>query len=329
MVGLHRPTRAAGVPGNRFVLRGDELLHWKGSGSFLNFLECDLFMRLGAHFSEINEHPLNIWRKVIRQQIETRRDQGFSGKLVSTAAVLNFFTVAYDLFVLSDNAVLRERLLKSLRVPDQFHGARYELMIAACLSRAGYRLEFSDESDYSTKHCDLVAFHLRTGNEYFVEMKAKGRAGILGKPGKAPSSDQISGDVSRLLRDALRKPVAGERLVFIDMNIPATAEVSRLDTVSWQKDAVSSVRAVEKQPGNLSVGLSGFVIFTNSPSHHSRLDDYYEGLEVAFTGFNMPKFAEGLPILGDAFPEIADLFQAFNQHSFVPDNFPDETETSK
>jgi hypothetical protein len=46
----------------------------------------------------------------------------------------------------------RERLLKSLRVADQFHGARYELMIASCLVRAGFTTEFSDEADSTRRH---------------------------------------------------------------------------------------------------------------------------------------------------------------------------------
>ena len=323
LVGLHPPVRAAGVLGDRFVLRGGELLHWRGSGSFLNFLEQDLLMRLGVSASSLDEHPLNIWRRSFRRQLEMRRQQGRAGTLFSTASVLNFFTVAYDLFVLSDNTILRERLLKSLRVPDQFHGARYELMIAACLIRAGYKLEFSDETDNSTKHFDLTALHPRSGGKYLVEMKAKARSGVLGKPGNVLSSDRIRGNVSRLLRDALTKPAVGRRLVFIDMNLPRTQEVSQLDTLSWQRNAVDSVRAVERQPGKLPEGTSGFVIFTNSPSYHSQPDEIYEGLEVAFTGFNMPNFADGLAMLHESYPDIADIFRAFDQHSYVPDSFPD------
>src|SRR5713101_5334527 len=105
------------------------------------------------------------------------------GRIISTVAVLNFFTVAHDLFMIADNAKPRERLLKSLRVADQFHGARYELMIASCLVRAGFTIEFADEADSTRRHGDATAQHRRTGRSYFVEMKAKGRPGILGKPG--------------------------------------------------------------------------------------------------------------------------------------------------
>jgi hypothetical protein len=53
---------------------------------------------------------------------------------MSTVAVLSFFTVAYDLFVLADNAKPRERFVKALRAPDLFQGARYELVIGDAIT---------------------------------------------------------------------------------------------------------------------------------------------------------------------------------------------------
>ncbi len=157
----------------------------------------------------------------MRAQAEARHHASAEGKIVSTVAVLSFFTVAHDLFIIADNAKPRERLLKSLKVADQFHGARYELMIAACLVRAGFSIEFSDEADSNRRHGDGTAHHRRTGRRYSIEMKAKGRAGILGKPGLRPSAEEMKRDVSRLIRDALEKPADSERLIFVDMNLPA------------------------------------------------------------------------------------------------------------
>ena len=93
-------------------------------------------------------------------------------------------------------------------------------MIASCLVRAGFTIEFSDELDFTGRQGDATAVHCRTGRSYFVEMKAKGRPGILGKPGPRPSPQEMKRDVSRLLRDALEKPAQGERLIFVDINLP-------------------------------------------------------------------------------------------------------------
>jgi hypothetical protein len=223
--------------------------------------------------------------------------------------------------MIADNAKPRERLLKSLRVADQFHGARYELMIASCLVRAGFTIEFSDEADSTRRHSDATAKHRRTGRSYSVEIKAKGRSGILGKPGPRPSPEEMKRDVSRLIRDALEKPAQSERLIFVDMNLPAPPSLWSGEGLWWQYDAVASIRAVEAQPGKVAADTSAFIVFTNLPSYQMPMDEYYVGLERAFTGFRKPDFASETTLLGDRYPEIANLFDAFNAHDIVPDSF--------
>jgi hypothetical protein len=51
------------------------------------------------------------------------------------------------------------------------------------------------------------------------------------------------------------------------------------------------------------------------------MDAYYVGLERAFTAFRKPDFALGAPLLGDRYPDIANLFDAFNSHDIVQDSF--------
>lgn len=313
--GFARLPLIAGSDGNRFIIRGKEILHYTGPGTFFNFLESDLHRNLGEAFRENADHPLHAWWKAVRAQAKA------ADSLYSTSAVLNYFTVAHDLFIIADNADARERLLKSLRIPQQFHGARYELLVGASLIRAGFSFEFVDEDDLTQRHSDAHAIHRRTGNAYSVEMKAKGRPGTLGKPGTAESLETMKRDVSRLLRDALAKPAQHERLVFIDMNLPPSAVPLEGNGVWWQDDAVSSLRAVEQKMGKLSHTTSGFVIFTNSPAHHTPHDEYPYGIEKAFTAFNKPGFADGLPFLHEAYPDIADLFHALEMHDIIPDHF--------
>jgi SEC-C motif len=319
--GLHRLPLIAGDDHDRFIVRGERVFHWGGGGSFLNFLEADLLREIGDAFRSNEAHPLHVWWKAMRAQAEARQMSGAAGKIVSTVAVLNFFTVAHDLFILADNAKPRERLLKSLRVGDQFQGARYELMIASCLVRAGFTIEFSDEGDSARRHSDATALHRRTGRSYTVEMKAKGRPGILGKSGPRPSAEEMKRDVSRLIRDALEKPAEGERLIFVDINLPAPPPSWSGEGVWWQHDAVASIRAVEEQLGKVAADTSAFIVFTNLPSYQMPMDDYYVGLERAFTGFRKPDFATETTLLGDRYPDIAQLFDAFNTHDIVPDSF--------
>jgi hypothetical protein len=313
--------RVIGDDETHFIVRGEKVLIWEGGKFFLNFLQGDLLRELGLFFRDDPRHPLHGWWMAMRMQASNRVAFGPERGLMSTVAVLSFFTVAYDLFVLADNSKPRERLVKALRVPDQFHGARYELMIAACLVRAGFDFFFSDEDDSSSSHSDGTAIHRRTKKRYSVEMKTKGRPGVLGKDGERPSPETMRGNVSRQLRDALQKPAQDERLIFIDMNLPPPPPEWRGEGVWWRADALASKRAVEEQPGNTPVDATGFVVFTNMPSNQMAHDEFYMGLERAFTGYNKPDFAAGLPRLGDAYPDIADLFHAFANHDSMPQTF--------
>jgi len=319
--GLHQPPAHAGVTGDRVIKRGDELLHWAGKGSFINFLEEDLLFRVGDALEKHTDHPLREWLDELRRQGRDRKAINPKAGLLSTVATMNFFTVAYDLYVVSDNSTLRDRLLKSLRVPAQFHGARYELMIAACLLRGGFDVQFTDETDDTTKHTDAFVRHLRTGTEYDVEMKAKGRSGVLGKPGVKIEPSEMNGNVSRQIRRALTKPAERERLIFIDMNLPPKPEHDGPFEVWWVHDAVQSLKMVREQPGKISSELSAFVIFSNSPSNFMPLGEVYEGLETAFGAYNKPEFDKDFRVLGERAPEIADLFDAFRLHSEFPDQF--------
>ncbi len=319
--GFHRPMMVTGNDETRFIVRGEKIIVWEGGKYFLNFLQGDLLRELGESFREDARHPLHGWWTAMQTQAAARSPLGPERGLMSTVAVLSFFTVAYDLFVLADNAKPRKRLVKALRIPDQFHGARYELMIAACLVRAGFDFTFSDEEDGSSAHSDGVAVHRRTGKCYAVEMKTKGRPGILGKAGERPSPAAMKGDVSRQLRDALLKPAHDERLIFIDLNLPPPPSGWQGKGVWWRRDAIASKRAVEEQPGNAPDDATGFIVFTNMPSNQMAHDEFYVGLEMAFTAYNKPDFSADMPLLGDAYPDIADLFKAFSNHDQMPQTF--------
>ena len=57
------------------------------------------------------------------------------------------------------------------------------------------------------------------------------------------------------------------------------------------------------------------------PSNYLPLDEFYIGLEIAFAGYNQPNFAADMPLLGHAYPDIADLFDAFRNHDLMPQTF--------
>jgi hypothetical protein len=114
---------------------------------------------------------------------------------------------------------LKERLVQRLKIVEQFQGAYYELVVANILIRAGFELTLEDETDGKTKHCEYAAVSKRTGKKYWVEAKMHSVAGLLGKTQRDGTTDM--NPLNRLipqLNDALAKPAADERLIFIDLN---------------------------------------------------------------------------------------------------------------
>jgi hypothetical protein len=109
--GFHRPMMVTGDDETRFIVRGEKVILWEGGKYFLNFLQSDLLRELGESFRENARHPLHGWWAAVQAQAATRSPLGPERGLMSTVAVLSFFTVAYDLFVLADNAKPRERLV--------------------------------------------------------------------------------------------------------------------------------------------------------------------------------------------------------------------------
>src|SRR5262249_39825232 len=124
--------------------------------------------------------------------------------------------LAYSIYLHDHNVEIQERLIRRLKDPANFQGAFYELFIASTLIRAGFELTLEDETDGLSKHCEFAAVSRRTGKKYWVEAKMKAMAGVLGQ-----TQGTDTNPISRLiphLNDALTKPAADQRLIFIDLN---------------------------------------------------------------------------------------------------------------
>jgi hypothetical protein len=152
-------------------------------------------------------HPLLVWyQRLCEFQHAHYAGQGQVSTAPANGAVSAYLRLAYDLYALDHNAELQEKLLARLRNHDKFWGARYEVNVAAIFVRAGFTIEFEDESDRSTSHCEFTATHKRTGQKFSVE--AKRREGNWLR-------------IVRLFNDALRKHANHARVIFIDINWPS------------------------------------------------------------------------------------------------------------
>jgi hypothetical protein len=133
-----------------------------------------------------------------------------------TGSTLAFRSVAYDVFCLIQVGKITPKLLSRLRHPDQFEGARYELWVAASLARAGFELTFLDEDDRRSRHGELIATHTATGEKFWIEAKRRHRQ----REQVLANRKALDVGVQGLIADALAKPAAHTRIIFVDVNLP-------------------------------------------------------------------------------------------------------------
>jgi hypothetical protein len=163
--GLGMPIISAQAFGRRFVAVKNRLLHSKGWLSFHDCLGDYIKTAMGIAWGSDElakppdqRHPILLWHHLRAETLN--RGPKKPGKVHSTpmtGAMAAYLRLAYDLYALDHNAELQEKLVNRLRNKDNFPGARYEVFVAATLIRAGFELEFENEDDGSTSHCEFTA----------------------------------------------------------------------------------------------------------------------------------------------------------------------------
>lgn len=176
-----------------------------------------------------SEHPLSEWLESTQRFIDEFRSRGAGAEYRDLLAphVIGFLLLAFDMYTLDGDRRLQSVLLDRLVHRRLFQGALHEIGVAAIMSRAGFDLEFEDESNNRTKHPEFVASHRRTALSVAVEAKSIHRKGVLGyEEGKpVPTLDtasphkiaaQVCGQVEKSLPKAWDLPL----FLFVDLNLP-------------------------------------------------------------------------------------------------------------
>jgi hypothetical protein len=274
--GLGRPVIAAKVGPVQMVAVG-ATIYWSDKWkTFPDFLSDYLKRLLGSEWGNEElakpleqRHPILQWYdSYCRYQQATIQREGEVATVTITGVVACYLGLAYSLYLLQHNVEIQNRLVARLKHPGQFQGAYYELIIANILLRSGFKLTLEDEADGNAKHCEFAAISTTTGQRYWVEAKMKGVVGLLGKTAGDGSADPnpISSLVPHL-NQALAKPAADKRLIFIDLN----AEVDRVkqDKPAWVERAAKRLELYEMR--ELSSGVEAYLFVTNM-AYHRQLD---------------------------------------------------------
>lgn len=320
--GLGKPIISGELHGYRLVAVKNRLLHSKGWKTFPDFLGDYIKLAIGSEWGnrEIakpveQRHPILIWyQKVCELQRFSIIEPGKVASAPMTGAVAAYMHLAYDLYALDHNAELQENLLARLRNRDQFTGVRYELHVAAVFVRAGFDIEFEDESDGNTTHCEFTATYKRTGKRFSVEAKRR--------EGNRPR-------IGRLFNDALSKNANHERIIFIDINMRDVASDDQLPP--YLEKALRRLRSFEGQPLNHKPRPPAYVFVTNTP-WSLYLDEPAPRCAALAEGFQIPDFKGGVYVPSlryavdarEAHIEMHELMRSIQDHSYIPSTFDGE-----
>jgi hypothetical protein len=270
--GLGKPIISFKANDHQFVAVGNEIHFSKTWKTFPDFLAHYIGGVLDRAWGNAelakpfaDRHPVMQWYDTYcRYQQATIKTPGVMAEAPVTGIVACYLGLAYNLYLLAHNVELQKRLIVRLRAPDQFQGAYYELIVANLLIRAGFELELEDEADGTSKHCEFSARSRRTGKKYWVEAKMRSVAGQFGKTAiNGATRTNALRKLIPLLNDALKKPAADERLIFIDLNAEMTTNSEKNQL--WIEKAARRLERYEKE--DFAVGSLAYVIVTNFAFH--------------------------------------------------------------
>jgi len=323
--GLGRPIISSIDRGIRTVIVGESYRlsndKWQTFHDFLfDFIKIifdQKWMAGQLNLPKNQQHLLVSW---IQQGGQFMKDNGtISGSIRSSCisgSLMGLIDLSYSLYVVEHNCGIPPLVKKRLLDNGQFLAALYEMWLASSMIQAGFKLEFEDESDSTTKHCEFTAFYPSTNKYFSVEAKRR------------IQNDQPE-KLGRPLKKALLKNAKHTRLIAIEANLAIA------DGVDPKSDLIKSVLAglrhrEEKAPFTDRDADPAYVIVTNSPyQHHPNVETSRWAIAE---GYKIPDFKYGAGFATvrnmvdtrDRHVEVFDLMQSMSIRSVAPSTFDGE-----
>ena len=320
--GFGKPIISAEAFGQRFVAVKNRLLHSQKWLTFHDFLVDYLRTAMGSDWGNAElakpfekRHPILIWYyHLCEYQKSFIKEPGKVHSASMTGAAASFMHLAYDLYTLDHNAELQQKLIGRLRNHDNFPGARYEIFVAATLIRAGFEIEFENEDDRSSSHCEFTAKYTRTGKLFSVEAKHRVNQRFR---------------LGQLLNGALAKQAKYQRIVFIDVDVPDG--MTDLSIPTYLQTALAKLRSFEGKSLNGNPLPAAYLYITNTPWHHN-LDGIIFRSTVLADGFQITDFKPETPFPSlraaiearERHIELHELLRSMRVHTEIPSTFDGE-----
>lgn len=272
-----------------------------------------------------DRHPLlNLYQQVCSIQ---REAVGATGEIYEsriTGAVSIFVGLAYNLYCVEHNASTQpvwERWLHRLRTKNDFDAACYEAMAAGAFARAGFVIDFDDDTALDSRHVEFIVTHPRTGRRFAVECKRRNH-----NEGTKPR------EVKHLNKAIGQNETGLPLIAFIELGRPV--QYSRGE--GFPEHLLGAVRRLELHARSEQADKFPpvYVMLTNQPQAHFPDEvvgfvGYLHGFKIPGMEFRQTGPLEDLLAARDAHPEIHELLRSFNEHSHFPNTFDGQERLSE
>lgn len=253
---------------------------------------------------------------------------------VMTGVQRAYLNLAYNTYLIAHHAPhgqsdkLLETFLVRLRSErsSDFTGKLFETYAAAAFLKAGFTLEYENDSGGRPKHVEFIATYPATGRKFSVEVKARNHA----------ASDGVKiDDVKRLrigskLSQALQKKVSHPRIIMIEINVSDV--LTEKDLKGWPTHALEQIRLLEeKDPEGMTELPPAYVLVTNH-AFHNNLSVESVSAQILATGFKIADYGpdvlwgsllEFLAAQG-RHAEMFALIESLSEHYDIPATFDGE-----
>ena len=327
--GTVRPIISLDSKGYKFVAVGNQLHYSKKWKTFHDLLFDYIKKVLDSEWgnSEIKKpiqqrHPIMQWyNSLCTYQKKHIKKEGEVYSEVCTGNIIAYLSLAYDLYLLRNHGLLQSRLIQRLKDIRQFQGARYEIYVKASFIKADFRIEFENEADRSTSHCEFIVTHGNAGKKYSIEAKSRHRPGFLGHPGnKIQDFDTIKLRIGNLINNALKKEAKHARIIFIDVNMPP--QEGNVFEKDWFKKLPSVLEKIEKNGIEGKPCPPAYVFFTNHPYHYVEEEEPEPSRDFLISAVNIPTMLDSNHRKAmEQEPSVFELWNSINIHNKVPHEF--------
>lgn len=263
-------------------------------------------------------HPLlNLYQAVCAVQQESEPDALGVRMSPVTGAVSLYLGLAYDLYCVEHNANTQpvwDRLMHRLRTREDFEQASYEALAGGAFARAGFALDYEDDTDSTRKHVEFVATHPTTGRRFAVECKRR----------RNPAGGGKLRVISHLNKAIKQNETKLPLITFIEID-QAVQYAHGNGFPPCLREAVERLEDWANDPRSEELPAA-YILLTNQPQRY--FPDAYPGSVGYLHGFKIPelRFRETGPLedlvdARDMHPEVHDLLRSLQEHSHFPTSF--------